>query len=208
MTRNLKNALGAIAIALTLGVTYVMNFGLYPRYFDIAWNEEVQLHDGRVILVHVTRTFERRGMRLDRWDGIHRDTEISFDAGGTIGRFTKKFERYDTAFLHNKDGNWYFALGVTTGTPPVELVTREKSVLVLKRDGTQFAIRRDELPSEFRTFNIMPLTPSSVGVAQFDGKKLTISEKRAHWQANLRAAGDGPDMQIPTFRQTTQGETK
>lgn len=94
----------------------------YPRFFDIEWDEEVLLHDGRIIWVHVKRTFERRS-QYDRWEGIHRDTEVSFDAGEKIGVWTKRFERYDTAFLHSKDQNWYFALGVTTGSPPVQLVT-------------------------------------------------------------------------------------
>ena len=179
----------------------------YPRFFDIEWDEEVLLHDGRIIWVHVKRTFERRS-QYDRWEGIHRDTEVNFDAGGKIGLWTQRFERYDTAFLHNKDQNWYFALGVTTGSPPVQLVTWEKSVLVLKPDGTLLAISRPELPSEFRDFNIMPLTPSSEGVAKFHGKKLTIIEKRAHWSAYLRSAGDGPDMKIPNYNQPIQGVSK
>lgn len=32
MNREAKHVLGALAIALVLGVTYVMNFGLYPRF--------------------------------------------------------------------------------------------------------------------------------------------------------------------------------
>ena len=56
----------------------------YPRFFDIEWDEEVLLHDGRIIWVHVKRTFERRS-QYDRWEGIHRDTEVNFDAGGKIG---------------------------------------------------------------------------------------------------------------------------
>jgi hypothetical protein len=180
---------------------------VYGQYFDIEWDEEVLLHDGRMIVVHVKRTFERRS-RFDRWEGMHRDTEISFDAGGKIGQFTKTLQRYDLAFLHCLDGAWYFALGVTTGTPPVQLVTQDKSIMVLTPNRGLTSIYRTELPTEFKTYNIMPLTPSSEGVAKFHQKKLTITEKKAHWSANLRAAGDGPDVQIPDFKKLTQGTSK
>lgn len=58
MKRGIRYTIGGLAIAAVLGLTYVLNFGLYPRYFDITWDEEVQLHDGRMIVVHVKRTFE------------------------------------------------------------------------------------------------------------------------------------------------------
>lgn len=195
-TKDWWQALGVLAIGAMI---YINQNGIYPRYFDIAWDEEVQLHDGRVIVVHVRRTFERLS-GFNRWRGVHRNTEITFDAGGDLGRISRKFQRYDIDFLHNKNNDWYLALGVTTGTPPIELITWEKSVLVLWADGTQTSINKAELPSEFRYFNIMPVTPSIAGVAKFDGRKLSIAEKTEHWRANPIAAGDGPSMQIPTFK--------
>jgi hypothetical protein len=180
---------------------------VYGQYFDIEWDEEVLLHNGRMIVVHVKRTFERRS-RFDHWEGIYRDTTISFDAGGKVGQFTKTLQRYKVSFLHSRDGAWYFALGVTTGTPPVQLVTQEKSIMVLTSDGELTSIYRTDLPTEFKTFNIMPLTPSSEGVAKFHKKRLTVAEKNSHWSANLQAAGDGPDVQIPDFKKLTQGTTK
>ena len=59
MKSGIKYALGGLALAAVLGLIYVLNFGFYSRFFDIAWDEEVQLHDGRVILVHVKQTYER-----------------------------------------------------------------------------------------------------------------------------------------------------
>lgn len=173
----------------------LMSGCVYGQYFDIEWDEEVLLHDGRMIVVHVKRTFERRS-RLDHWEGIYRDTEISFDAGGTLGRFSRRFERYNVSLLHYKDGNWYLGLSVTTGTPPIELTTWEKSVLLLKPDGSLTAFARAALPPEFKSINIMPLTPSSEGVAKFHQKRLGLAEKRAHWIAFPRTAGDNPDIEI------------
>ena len=62
----------------------------YRQYFDIEWDEEVELHNGRIIIAYVKKTFERvRHMRYYRWRGMREATEISFDAGGQI-RFYKK----------------------------------------------------------------------------------------------------------------------
>ncbi len=168
---------------------------IYGQYFDIEWDEEVLLHDGRVIWVHVKRTFEHLN-KSEKWRGVHRDTEISFDAGGALGTFSKRFERYTVSFLHFTDGVWYLGLSGTTGTPPIQLITWQKSVLKLAQDGNLTMFARAELPIEFQTINIMPLTPSSEGVAKFHNKKLSLIEKRAHWITFPRAAGDHPDMKI------------
>lgn len=36
MKSGLKYTVGGLAIAVVLGTTYVLIFGLYPRFFDIA----------------------------------------------------------------------------------------------------------------------------------------------------------------------------
>lgn len=197
--------LGAVALVLVLAAVYVAKFGLYPRYFDIEWDEEVQLHDGRVIVVHVKRTFERLNT-LDRQRGVHRDTEISFDAGGTIGRFQKTFQRYDVTLLENKGDQWFIGLVKTTGTPPIQWVDFSYPFLVLQSDGQ---LRRDVLanfPKEFTRYNVMPLTPDAEGIARFDGQVLTTKEKMAHWSRYPRGAGD--DGFIRPRNASNQGENK
>lgn len=169
----------------------------YPRFFDIEWDEEVPLHDGRIIWVHVKRTFERLS-EFKQWSGVQRDTEISFDAGGTVGRFTKKFQRYDIDFLHEKDGQWYIYLLNTTGTPPVKLVDWHSAFIILKANGqTEPAQSWDQLPRDFLNRNIMPPSPDAEGIAKFNGKKLTLEVKRAHWRANPAGAGDDEVLRRP-----------
>src|SRR4051812_3847192 len=87
--------IGGLVLAMLVGALYIWNFGLWPRYFDIAWDEEVQLHDGRVIVVSIKRTYERMGKRVERWKGLQRATKISFDTGLPIGRFTHEFKAGD-----------------------------------------------------------------------------------------------------------------
>lgn len=79
----------------------------YPQYFDVAWDEEVQLHDGSVIVVNFKFTHER----LDRFSrygsaGL-RDTTMSFDAGPPHGRVTQTFKRMQPVLLNRYDGVWY-----------------------------------------------------------------------------------------------------
>jgi hypothetical protein len=169
----------------------------YEPYFDIEWDEEVLLHDGRMIVIHVNRTFERLN-QFERWSGVQRDMEISFDAGGTIGRFTKKFQRYDIDFLHEKDDQWYIYLINTTGTPPIKLVDWNAAFLILKPSGQlEAALSWDQLPFDFLNRNIMPPSPNAEGISKFNGKRLSIETKRAHWKAFPAGAGDDEVLRRP-----------
>lgn len=208
MKRGIKYTLLGLLAIMVIGATYMLNFGLYPRFFDISWDEEVQLHDGRVIVVHVKRTYERFS-KFERWRGVQRDTEISFDAGGTIGRFTKKFQRYDIDFLHEKDGQWYIYLLNTTGSPPVKLVDWSAAFLILKPNGDlEKAKGWDQLPTDFLTRNIMPPSPGSEGIAKFNDSTLTLAVKRAYWKANPAGAGDDEVLRRPVKPLMQQGEAK
>lgn len=162
------------------------------------------LHDGRVIWVRVKRTFERRSL-TDRWEGIHRDTEISFDTGGKIGRWTKKFERYDIIFIEADRGNWYFLLG-EIGHVKARIVNEDVPVLILQADGQERSAKSWQEVPYFPLENLMPVTPGSAGVSQFHQKRLTVSEKLAHWKEYSRGAGDSgtrsnvQGLQPPTER--------
>ena len=72
------------------------------RTFDLAWEEEVQLHDGRVITAKLKYGYERLGSLLtfDRYEpSILRTKELAFDAGPLIGRFTQFFLRLPRSAL-------------------------------------------------------------------------------------------------------------
>jgi hypothetical protein len=161
---------------------------VYGQYFDIEWDEEVLLHDGRMIVVHVKRTFTRR-TRFNRWEGFHRDTEISFDAGGRIGRLTKKFERYDVYAIEFDRGNWYFFLG-EVGQVNTKIVSQLVPILILQADGQEQSAKTWQEVPYFPKQNLMPVTPDSIGVSQFHQKRLTLSEKLEHWKKYPLGAGE------------------
>lgn len=189
MIQRPRRQLGLAALLLSFAIGYVFQFGLWPRYFDIEWDEEVQLHDGRIIVVHVKRSFERY-KRLARWVGYERDTEITFDAGPPWGKYSRRFERYDVKMIEHRDGNWYLNLGVTTGIPPMRLVDPAYPILILDRNGTERPARSwDDVP-DFPRQNVMPITPSPQGVLEFANSLLTWQQKIEHWNKYPRAAGD------------------
>lgn len=190
MNQSSKRVLFGFGIAIALIVGYISVFGIYPRYFDIEWDEEVQLHDGRLIVVHVKRTFERRA-RFERWLAYDRATEISFDAGPPWGKFKRKFQGYDVTMIEQRDGNWFFGLQFTTGHPAPEIAFNpEYPVLIFGRDGVERpALSWADIP-DFPRQNIMPVTPSPEGIARFADSLLTWQVKMEHWKKNPRAAGD------------------
>lgn len=184
-----RQAVGISALVLVLAGSYVLNFGLYPRYFTIEWDEEVKLHDGRTLIVHVKRTFERRAM-LQRWLAYDRDTEISFDAGPPLGKFKRKFDRYDVTMIEQQDDKLFIGLEVTTGIPPVALIDSAFPILIVAKDGSERpASSWADIP-DFPRQNIMPVTPSPEGILPFSDSLLTWQTKMDHWKNHRRAAGD------------------
>lgn len=62
----------------------------FSRYFDVEWDEEVELFGGKIIIVHIKRGYERTSSILDPdLRSIQRSVEITFDAGGELA-FSKE----------------------------------------------------------------------------------------------------------------------
>jgi hypothetical protein len=96
-----------VALAVSAAVAaYALTIGLYPRHFSVEWDEEVQLHDGRLIVVHVKHTYERLHNEFGRYtSAITRDTEISFDSGH--GKVQQLFKGYHPLLIDEYQGTWY-----------------------------------------------------------------------------------------------------
>lgn len=73
-----------LSIVCFLVAVYALKIGFYPRNFDLQWDEEVQLHDGRIIVVHVKHFYERRL----QWpaDFAHREGNVERKASAWIRR--------------------------------------------------------------------------------------------------------------------------
>ncbi|MEO8298194.1 MAG: hypothetical protein ABI574_10365 [Burkholderiales bacterium] len=167
----------------TLAAWPLLTGFIWPQFFDLSWDEEVQLHDGRVIVVHLKFTYERLS-RLSKYErAIMRNTEMSFDAGPPYGRVTQLFIHQRPMLLDEQDGRWFVLLQGRAG----------KSVQDWGMDQNGHAQRTAALDS--RGFHPIPLGDLPLGISkpnmlvdyapinvltQFDGSLITIEKKKVY----------------------------
>ena len=211
MSKTKKIIWFGLASALAFSI-YVLNFGLWPRYFDIAWDEEVKLHDGRVIIVHIKRTYQRIGLRLEKFPQVtyFKSMEFSFDTGFPMGKFKHIFTKPgDLNFIDFDNDKWYIGYYSDPVNASFELGSRHlyPHVAIVNRDGSIIKPTSwDEIPLAIANTNIMPPTPNINGIAHFNNSKLTVDEKNRHWGKYPTGAGEHTITRITT--QPIQKETK
>ena len=106
----LKNAIPIIAMIPLLGACSPFQ----PETKVIEYDEEVKLHDGSMIWVHIKRHYERSsGREISNWfQGYEKgwgakEVEISWDTGfPNVGRKSVFFDKR-VAFIDEFDGFWY-----------------------------------------------------------------------------------------------------
>ena len=167
----------------------------YDRYFDIEWDEEVLLHDGRVILVHVKRSYDRRNNTSERYPEHPRLVSMgfSFDTGHKK-IFQHTFLGGALHFLDEKDDKWYIGYNADYADPSVQIGNRNiyPHVAILNADGSlQKPNSWNDIPLEIKNANILPDTPNSKVISVFNGKRLTHAQKMAHWAKFPTGAGWG-----------------
>ncbi len=176
----LRSILAGAAVA-----AYALTIGLYPRFFDIEWDEEVQLHDGRVIVVHVKHTYERLHKELGRYtSAITRDTEISFDSGR--GSVQQLFKGYHPLLIDEYQGTWYAVIYGGDYYRSKEIPGQnwgehwyDCSPAAILQGGKFKAFPIYGLPTIFDKPNML-LYGDAYEHSQFAGKKVTLAEK-AKW---------------------------
>lgn len=177
----------------------------WPRFFDLSWDEEVQLHDGRVIVVKLKYTYERLGASFKRYiPSILRATEISFDAGEPIGRFTQVFQKHRVVVFERLNNKWYFLLE-TRGAPQIlktdagyqeEWGSSENSsghkCWSLGEGGLMRAFI-NELSDDALKVNILMDYANAEELAEFGGTRVTLARKALYAQ---KYPLDPPHMRI------------
>lgn len=178
-------------------VTALLSGCVRDRYFDLEWDEEVQLHDGRVIVVHLKHTYERieQGFFTTVLSGfspyagtiLPRDTTLTFDAGGTTGKVTQLFKGFDPVFLGQHEGNWYAVLCGDYYYGSRQLPGQDWGELegpygqwAIKLDqGKWQPISMSRLPDVFQEPNMLMLYGNAKEHADFNGKRVTVHDKQA-----------------------------
>lgn len=162
----------------------------WPQFFDIGWDEDVQLHDGRVIVVKVKYTYERLGaLMLDRYEpSILRNTEFSFDAGPPIGRFFQLFQKHRVNIVEYFNGKWYLLLQRRGGLLTFEKDGEQKEVLgsvqnsagykCWSLDGSGFVQASiNDLPDTLLKINVLMDYVPARALAALEGSHVTLSQK-------------------------------
>jgi len=173
--------------ALFPAIPMVLSGCIWRQYFELGWDEEVELHDGRTILVHVTHTYERTS-RWRRYDtAIHRDTELRFDAGDGIGTVNQLFMSFIPMFLDQDENIWYAVLygGYSKRTREIpgqdwgDADSSPYGQLAIKLDrGKWTPISMSSLPEKFKTPNMLLLHGAVSQIAELDGTRVTLERKR------------------------------
>jgi hypothetical protein len=166
----------------------------YESEYLLSWDEEVLLHDGRMIVVRVTRHFTRSlSLPWLRTQYILRDMEIAFDAGPPRGRYRRRFAGYESIeMIEHKDGNWYLLILGDPGRH--RLVDPRYPIWIIGSDGTERAAQsRQEVP-DFPLLNVLPYVGPIDEFFGFKDKLLQWDTKMRFWRDHPRAPGDVPEQ--------------
>ena len=190
---------------------------VFGQYFDIEWDEEVMLHDGQMIVVHVKQTFERRD-RFSRYEHtIFRRNEFTFNAGGDAGRITFG-SRLGVGYIDQINGTWYavlFGQG-PYGNHPDEMpghwgrdFTRAEERLAKLDKGKFIPISWDLAPpgAILRNNFVVGSMPLEI-LAGFNNKKMTLEDKKRLRTTYPPGPGGGEIDRPIRMQQHTLGDKK
>jgi len=191
LSPSVKITAQALLLAGLFAGLYVWHFGWQSPYrFELEWDEEVQLHDSRLMQVHIKRSYESRSL-FSRRDAVRLETDISFNAGPPLGLFRQRFAPDDVALIDQLNQVWYIAT-----TPSAMAVGRKPDPssppfwTFGPGQPVQQAGAADKLPAAFTRWNVMPDTAGPEGLAPFHQTLLKLDDKMRHWAAHPRPNGE------------------
>ncbi len=160
-----------------------------PKTMTIEYDEEVKLHDGSMIWVHITRHYFLAGEIAHGSAYMPSNVEISWDTGFKgVGRKSVFFDDLIT-FINKYEGKWYVS-GGSSSTPPklypdsksckIVGVTLDTICVVTVNDKGEFIPANPNIVYKINKMNLIhPYGIDDWGlVPQFlDGKKISWNEK-------------------------------
>src|SRR4051812_47117886 len=96
-----RRALAAMTTSLIAGCSG-------SRFFRLHWDEEVLVAPGSTVVVSLQYVYENLGGLFEgRYErAILRQTDISFNAGESIGRFSKSFDHHHVDLIVLVENTW------------------------------------------------------------------------------------------------------
>lgn len=188
--------------------TALLSGCIRDRYFDLEWDEEVQLHDGRVIVVHLKHTYERieQGFFTTVLSGfspyagtiLPRDTTLTFDAGGTTGKVTQLFKGYHPLMIDQYNGTWFAVIDGSDYYRSKEIPGQDWGVHwydcspAVFLQGMKFEpMLIHDLPSIFEKSNVLWLSGDVREHALLHGTLVTLQDKAAWLRKHPPGYGHG-----------------
>jgi hypothetical protein len=167
----------------------------YPRQFDLSWEEEVRLSDGRIVVIGRSIKYER----LDRWSryesAISRKEELIFTPEGESQPRQVSFPNLELLTFDAENGVNYIVLTATSGRSgmpehsPYPVGEPPGDYRVLRWSGNGFArIPLKDLPASIVDANLLWNTSARV-VSLYAGSRLGLPVKE---QMNREIAGERP----------------
>jgi hypothetical protein len=176
-------------------------------------------------VVRLKHTYERLHREFGRYTSVvARDTELSFDAGGSTGRVTQMLKGGDPLFLDQKDGRWYLLFSWSSHWSLQLLQGQDwgpdqnghgQRVAVLQ--GASFKpVSICALPDEFQQPNFLVRYAEADELSRFDGKRVTLQDKRKYLNSypllpgavRLERPSARSELACKSSSQPSQGENK
>lgn len=156
----------------------------YPRVFELSWDEEVQLHDGRVVVVGRSIQYERLG-RWSRYDStIPRRETLRFVPEGESQPREVSFPNLRLKVFDVHGGVNYLVLTPTSGRSrnpedsPFPVGEPPGNYRVLRWTGDRFVqMPLKDLPAAIVDANLLWNDAASV-VSLHAGQRLSLPDKR------------------------------
>ena len=97
-----KRTLLALFVFVVLPIVY-----FYRQFYTVTWDEEVRLHDGRIIVANLKFKYERLWFFTQYQETMLREVTLTFDAGAPYGIVKQQFNRMQPRLLNYYEGEWY-----------------------------------------------------------------------------------------------------
>lgn len=102
-----KRTLLALFVFVVLPIVY-----FYRQFYTVTWDEEVRLHDGRIIVANLRFKYERLWFFTQYQETMLREVTLTFDAGAPYGIVKQQFKRMRPELLNYYKGEWYVVISL------------------------------------------------------------------------------------------------
>ena len=165
-----------------IGASSLLAGCIWPRLFDLSWNEELQLHDGRVLVAKFSYRYERQGgLTFDRYDpAIFREATLTFDAGPPLGVVSQVFIHHRPELLDTFNGEWFTVLQGRAGSGDQEWGSAQNGngQRTARLVGNSFKPTPiSQLPTWMSAANILMDYAPKRELAALDGTLVTLEHK-------------------------------